>query len=73
MHYVFYTDLELNKPILTSSGDKLNDKIGIEPTDLIIGRTFKYGNILYEIESTTPARNTSPYYMESLLIKCKAL
>ena len=73
MHFVFYKDLETNKPILTCSDGKLKNAIGLSPEDLIIGKTFKYGNTTYEIELTAPDRNTSPYHMDSLLIKCKAL
>lgn len=73
MHYVFYTDGKINAPFLTSSNDKINGVIKLSPEDLIEGNVFHFKNGIYEIELTTPARNTSPYHMESLLIKCKLL
>ena len=73
MHFVFYTDLEINKPSLTCSEDKLVNDFGVKSSDLIIGKIFKYKNVNYEIENIAPSTNTSPYHMESLLIKCKVL
>lgn len=73
MHYVFYTEGNINNPFLTSSNDKINGVIKLNPEELIEGKIFRFKNLNYEIELTTPARNTSPYHMKSLLVKCKLL
>ena len=73
MHYVFYTDGNIDAPFLMSSKDKLSNDLKLDSGVLIKGTTFQFKNSIYEIELITPAENTSPYHLKSLLINCKVL